>query len=231
MSKNYIIWKAIDVDQIENIKHLIEVGEWHPGYKTFPNMDPITGISMASNKEYSQSNHNYQIVAKIVYDAMDKSEDFDIFCFPKTSSPILISKYDVGEKMSIHEDNPKNGDFSTTLFLNDPSTYEGGELCLYINGKEEKIKLDAGYAITYETGIPHRVNRLENGQRLVIALWSKSYTIDPLHRDILNDIFKLEKMIQDDDQVYSDFELYLNSPRKIIKSIKNKILRKYQLSS
>jgi len=231
MSKNYIIWKAIDVDQIENIKRLIEVGEWYPGYKTFKNMDPTTGISMASNKEYNQTNQNYPIVAGIVYDAMDESEKFSNFCFPKTSSPILISKYDVGEQMSIHEDNPKNGDFSTTIFLNDPSTYEGGELCLYINGKEEKIKLGAGYAITYETGIPHRVNRLENGQRLVIALWSKSTTIDSLHRDILNDIFKLETLIPDDTQVYSDFESYLNSPRKIIKSIKNKILRKYQLSS
>jgi PKHD-type hydroxylase len=227
MSENYIIWKVFDTDQIENIKKLIEVGDWVPGYKSFQNMDPITGMSMASNKEYDQKNQNYPIVARIVYDAMDESGKFYNFCFPKTSSPILISKYDVGEQMSVHEDLPTNGDFSTTIFLNDPSTYGGGELCLYINGKEEKIKLDAGYAITYETGIPHYVNRLENGQRLVIALWSKSTTIDPLHRDILNDIFKLETLIPEDTQVYSDFESYLNSPRKIINSIKNKILRKY----
>jgi PKHD-type hydroxylase len=227
MCENYIIWKAFDVEQIETIKKLIDVGDWYPGYETFQVTDPSIGNLMASNKEYNQRNQNYPIVARIVYESMDKSEKFFNFCFPKTSGDILISKYDVGEQMSVHEDNPKNGDFSTTIFLNDPSTYEGGELCLYINGKEEKIKLEAGYAITYETGIPHRVNRLENGQRLVIALWTKSTNMDPLHREILNDIFKLEKMIPKDTQVYSDFESYLNSPRKIIKSIKNKILRKY----
>ena len=228
MSENYIIWKAFDTEQIETIKKLIDVGDWYPGYETFHVADPSIGNLMASNKEYNQKNQNYPIVTRIVYGSMDKSREFFNFCFPKTSSDILISKYDVGEQMSVHEDNPKNGDFSTTIFLNDPSTYEGGELCLYINGKEEKIKLEAGYAITYETGIPHRVNRLENGQRLVIALWTKSTNMDPLHREILNDIFKLEKMIPKDTQVYSDFESFLNSPRKILKSIKYKILRKYQ---
>lgn len=228
MSENYIIWKVFDTEQIEIIKKLIDVGDWLPGHVSFKIKDPSIGNLVASNKQYDQRNHNYPIVARIVYESMDKSEKFFNFCFPKTSGDMLISKYDVGDQMSIHEDKPKLGDFSTTIFLNDPSTYDGGELCLYINGKEEKIKLEAGYAITYETGITHRVNRLDKGQRLVIALWTKSTNMDPLHREILNDISKLENMIPIDTQVYSDFESYLNSPRKIIKSLKYKILRKYQ---
>ena len=228
MGENYIIWKAFDVEQIETIKKLIDVGDWYPGYKTFRNMDPTRGILMASHKEYNQRNQNYPIVAGIVYESMDKSENFLNFCFPKESGSILIAKYDVDEQMCVHEDLPENGDFSTTIFLNDPSTYEGGELCLYLNGKEEKIKLEAGYAITYETGIPHRVNRLENGQRLVIALWTKGTSMDPLHKEILIDINKLLKMLPYDPEFYSDFESYLNSPTKILHSMKHKILRKYK---
>ena len=37
--------------------------------------------------------------------------------------------------------------YSTTVFLNNPDEYDGGELSLYIDGKIS-FKLNAGHAIT-----------------------------------------------------------------------------------
>lgn len=226
MAINYKIWKALEPEQVETIKSLVSVGNWGTALNSF---QKDANRKIATNYEYDPKNPNFASVRKIVYDSLDRSPEFYNFCFPTTSSEILVSKTCVGEYLNIHEDAPINGNFSTTMFLSEPSSYDGGELCLYIDGKEEKIKLDAGYAITYSTGLLHRVSTVERGQRLAIAFWSKSFLTDRLHRELLNDLYELSKKLPLDTDVHSDFESYLNSPRNMVNQIINKILRMYDI--
>lgn len=87
----------------------------------------------------------------------------------------MYSQMDVGGYYKPHFDHPQGtGMFSTTIFLDDPDTYEGGELEIYADGKVESFKLDAGQAVTYETGLAHQVKEVTSGQRRVLVFWAKT---------------------------------------------------------
>ena len=44
---------------------------------------------------------------------------------------------------------PGGGDYSFTIFLNNPSDYDGGELVLKVPPENKAIKLNAGSIIVY----------------------------------------------------------------------------------
>ena len=91
-----------------------------------------------------------------------------------------------------HMDNAIMGDMrvdlSLTLFLSDPSEYEGGELVIDFATGERTIKLPAGSAVLYPTTAPHRVTEVTQGQRLVVVTWIRSMVRDPAAREILFDL-------------------------------------------
>ena len=74
-------------------------------------------------------------------------------------------------------------DVSTTLFLSEPDEYEGGELDLRFGDFCISIKLPAGYACMYPTGLIHRVKPVRSGIRKVIHWWDQSNVQNPFVRD------------------------------------------------
>ncbi|MBL4669759.1 MAG: 2OG-Fe(II) oxygenase, partial [Flavobacteriales bacterium] len=51
-----------------------------------------------------------------------------------------------------------------TIFLTDPKKYDGGELILNVDGREQAVKLKQGEAICYPSSIIHRVNKVVSGE-------------------------------------------------------------------
>ena len=111
--------------------------------------------------------------------------------------------------------------------MNDPQTYDGGELCLMIDNEERKFKLDPGYGITYETGTSHCVNDVTRGERNVMIFWTVSMIRDmnDLHKwryyDILSERHHEKNPT---DQSLFDFQ---NSLYAHFREKSNKIVRKY----
>ncbi len=79
-------------------------------------------------------------------------------------------------------------DLSFTLFLNDPDTYEGGELIIDSTEGENEIKLPAGHAVLYPATSLHRVNDVTSGIRLVAFGWVRSFVRRHDQREILFDL-------------------------------------------
>ena len=50
------------------------------------------------------------------------------------------------------------------------------------------FKPPAGTAITYNTGILHRVNEVTSGERTVAVFWTKSIFDDPFYRDVFREL-------------------------------------------
>lgn len=111
---------------------------------------------------------------------------------PKDIHPPLFSRYATGKSYGLHMDNALMGDIridlSLTLFLSDPSDYDGGELIIYFPTGERSIKLPAGHAVLYPTTALHRVTEVTKGQRLVVVTWIRSLVRDPAEREILFDL-------------------------------------------
>ena len=76
-------------------------------------------------------------------------------------------------------------DYSFTLFLNDPSDYEGGELILNILPEQKSIKLGAGSIIIYPTKYLHEVREVSQGERLVCVGWIESFIKKDEEREML----------------------------------------------
>ena len=114
------------------------------------------------------------IPSNLIWKHVDRNNNFIKFTQSHTSSKSRVSKTPVGGFYHPHVDILSLGNFSTTIFLNSPDQYDGGELVLFIDGKEVPFKLDMGWGVTYETGIGHRVNTVTRGERNVALFWSHS---------------------------------------------------------
>jgi PKHD-type hydroxylase len=86
-------------------------------------------------------------------------------------------------------------DVSCTVFLNDPASYEGGELSVVIGNQAIAFKGAPGEAILYPSTTLHEVVPVRSGERLVAITFIESYIADP-HRRMqvyeLNDIAAVE---------------------------------------
>ena len=102
---------------------------------------------------------------------------------------ILISRSEVGDGYGWHVDNPfsKYGrrDVSFTLFLSDPSDYEGGELTFQLLQGSKEIRLPAGHIILYPSSSLHCVQPIVRGARFACVGWIESYIQSTEDRSIL----------------------------------------------
>jgi PKHD-type hydroxylase len=126
---------------------------------------------------------------------MERNQAFQSFAWPRRLHVPRLSRYRVGMEYGAHIDNPIMGgadpirtDLSMTLFLSDPTTYEGGELILETAFGEQSIKMPAGGAVVYSTAFLHRVAPVSRGERIALVTWIQSLVKSPDQRQILSDI-------------------------------------------
>ena len=162
-------------------------------------------------------------ITEIAFNAINRDDGFRDTVFPKHSTGIIVSKTEVSQGFKIHHDAPQNGDFSTTIFLSNPATYEGGQLAMYVGEEEKLIALPAGHAVTYDTGIPHCVKEVTQGVRYAIVFWTTSLIRDSRWREVMGDLRKAKKLLPKDygyDLAETD-----KDPRFLIQGVENKLLR------
>jgi PKHD-type hydroxylase len=71
-------------------------------------------------------------------------------------------------------DEKLRSDVSTTIFLSNPDDYEGGELLIELGTEILSVKLPAGWAFSYPTGLRHKVTEVTDGVRDVALMWHQS---------------------------------------------------------
>lgn len=187
-----------------------------------------TTSSVGVNKmEKNKKNFQTTINSNFLFDIIDTNNDFLDFTLPKYSEYPIISKTPTGGYYKPHFDYCELGHFSTTIFLNNPSNYDGGELCLYHNNSEQKFKLDPGYGIIYETGTPHRVNTVTRGERLVCIFWTISKI--PVMKDLCKYRYYMElsKNYQNPDKIYHNCDSFINDLGVYFQEKAYKVRRKY----
>jgi PKHD-type hydroxylase len=142
--------------------------------------------------------------SRIVHDALGRSREFRDFVMPKRIAPPLLTRYTAGMKYGAHSDSaympgspgfPLRSDVSVTVFLSDPTTYEGGELVMSIGSRTTAAKGAAGDAFVYPSTTLHEVTAVRSGERLVSITFVESLVGDAFKRNLLyelNEIGALE---------------------------------------
>jgi PKHD-type hydroxylase len=148
------------------------------------------------NREVRAASAERERVDAIVRAAVTRSRDFQLIALPSLIGPFLFSRYGVGEFYGDHSDNVMmsgpphrfRADLSMTVFLNEPDSYQGGELVLDTDMRPQPIKLQAGAAVLYPTTVLHRVNPVTAGERRVAISWIQSSVRLAAQRQVLIDL-------------------------------------------
>jgi PKHD-type hydroxylase len=132
------------------------------------------------------------IVAEKVETALRANAVFNAAARPKSFVRILVSRYREGMEYGLHVDDALMGgtrtDMSFTLFLADPSSYDGGELVIEGNDGTSEIKLPAGSLFLYPTTALHRVAPVTRGERIAVVGWVRSFIRGAEQRETLFDL-------------------------------------------
>ena len=145
------------------------------------------------NEELSADDAQMQQLNNLVMGSLIQHEEFKAAAIPFRVAAPYYARYNKGMTYGDHVDDPIMGgagqqyrsDVSTTVFLNEPSEYEGGELVITTSFGEQKIKLAAGSAVVYPSSSLHHVAEVTKGTRLVAVTWSQSMIRDPAKRELL----------------------------------------------
>jgi len=140
---------------------------------------------------------------QIVNSALSRSREFIDFAIPRHVAPPLLCRYEPGMKYGGHADAALlqigglrlRSDLSCTVFVSDPSTYEGGELSIELGTIAIPFKGAAGEAVVYPSTMLHEVVPVRAGQRLVSITFIESFIPDEHQRTQvyeLNEIAALE---------------------------------------
>ena len=134
-------------------------------------------------------------LGKIVMDALRNNAAFISAALPCRITEPMFNRYMPGMSYGTHVDNammyqphPVRSDISVTVFLSNPSEYDGGELLVDDVAIRQKVKLAAGGALLYPATSLHRVEPVTRGTRLAVILWVQSLVRDPAQRRILFDL-------------------------------------------
>jgi PKHD-type hydroxylase len=165
------------------------------------------------NLEMAPETERYVEMVKIVESAVRENTEFNLTAFPRYMTRPIFSRYDVGMYYKSHVDNPVMGfmsmnydlrpvgdsyvrsDLSMTLFLNDPDSYDGGELAFEWSVETVKVKLKGGSAILYPTGSRHSVVPVTRGARYAAIFWVQTMFPVEAHRKAVYDARRLMNMI------------------------------------
>jgi PKHD-type hydroxylase len=155
--------------------------------------------------------HNLQVpedapqaraLGEIILRALARSPMFNSAAVPFRVFPPLFNRYDVGMKFGAHVDNAirfiagpnirVRTDLSATLFLTEPTDYDGGELVIEDTYGEQSVKFAAGDMVLYPASSLHRVEAITRGSRWASFFWIQSMVKDDGARGLL---FQLDQSI------------------------------------
>ncbi len=148
--------------------------------------------TIKQNLQAPQDDPANQRIALIARDALMRFPELRVFAQPRTMARTTVVRYEPGMNYGWHVDEalfpstpPIRSDLSCTVFLNDPSEYDGGELTIQLGAQELSYKLDAGSAILYPSTTIHRVTPVTRGVRIAAITWLQSWVADSSQRELL----------------------------------------------
>jgi len=149
------------------------------------------------------------------------NELFRMAARPKALSPLLFSRTEAGMQYGVHVDDALMGgmrtDVSFTLFLDEPDSYDGGELVIESAAGDDAIKLPAGSMIVYPATTLHRVKPVTRGGRHVVAGWARSYIRDAAQRELLFDLDTAKRTIFAREGKCAEFDLIAKSLANLLR--------------
>jgi PKHD-type hydroxylase len=191
--------KVLTIEQVAECRRLLDAAEWTDGKATVGEQ----GALVKRNRQLAELSPIGRQLGELILTTLARNPLFFSAALPLKTVPPLFNRYEGGEHYGDHIDGAVRAvpgsshfirtDLSSTLFLTDPSDYDGGELVVSDTFGEQTVKLPAGDLILYTSGSVHRVNPVTRGARVSSFFWTQSMVADERHREHL---YRLDQTIQ-----------------------------------
>src|SRR5688572_14475134 len=191
--------RVLTPEQVAECRRLLDSAEWSDGKATVGEQ----GALVKKNRQLPELSPVGRQLGEMILTALSRNSFFFSAALPLKTVPPLFNRYEGGESYGNHIDGAVRAvpgsshfirtDLSSTLFLTDPSEYDGGELVVFDTFGAQQVKLPAGDLVLYTAGSLHRVNPVTRGARVSSIFWTQSMVADERHRETL---YQLDQTIQ-----------------------------------
>jgi PKHD-type hydroxylase len=181
-------------EQVAECRRIIDGAPWVDGRVT-------AGYQATTVKKNEQVAENHPLARQasdLVLKALQRTTLFMSAALPYKVYPPMFNRYRSGETFGTHIDTAIRSvpdtpyrvrtDLSVTLFLNDPSEYDGGELIIEDTYGAHRVKLPPGDLVLYPGSSLHHVTPITRGERIASFFWLQSMVRDDAKRTILFDM-------------------------------------------
>jgi PKHD-type hydroxylase len=156
------------------------------------------GAPVKHNQQIDERSAVAQACQHIVLAELERNPLFISAALPNEVYPPMFNRYAPGMTFGLHVDggvrvHPRTGrklrtDLAATLFLTDPSDYDGGELQIEDTFGMHAVKLAAGDMVLYPATALHQVTSVTRGMRTGCFFWVQSLVRDDSQRALLFDM-------------------------------------------
>ena len=188
--------ELLSASQLTELRQIAASANFVDGRISNPHSKVKQNLQLHDEKAYQRS-------SQLLMQALYSHEDFRNFTFPVAMLPPLMTRYTPNMRYGAHADAAflqlgnmtVRSDLSCTIFLGDPSAYEGGALRIQLGTRDIRFKGEAGTAIVYPSDMLHEVEPVTKGERFVAITFIHSRIADNFRRELLyelNEVAALE---------------------------------------
>lgn len=187
--------QVLSSESLGRCRQIVAGGPWAPGRITAGTQSE----QVKNNRQLPEDCDAARDARSIVLEALSQNALFFTAALPKRVFPPLFNRYEgSANAFGDHVDNAVRTiattgervrtDLSATLFLSDPSDYDGGELVIGDSAGAQRVKLPAGDMVLYSASSVHRVEAVTRGARLASFFWIESMVREAERRRLLFDL-------------------------------------------
>ena len=185
---------VLSPEQLVKAREILEQAPWVDGKVTAGHQSSKAKDNMQIPEGHPASKQ----LGEMILSSLGKNPLFLAAALPHIIFPPLFNRYSGGQSFGTHVDNAIRQvpgtpvrirtDISATLFLMEPDTYDGGELCVEDTYGVKQVKLPAGHMVLYPATSLHHVQPVTRGTRTCSFFWIQSMVRDDGRRSLLFDL-------------------------------------------
>ncbi len=185
--------QVLTPQEVAEFRRQLDGCDWTDGRETVGSQ----GAKVKRNEQLPDTSQIKHQLGQAILKALKLSPLFFAAALPCKILPPRFNRYTGGGEygfhidggvMAISETDYLRSDISCTVFLNDPSDYDGGRLVIDDTYGQHSVALPAGDAVIYPSTSLHRVEPVTRGARLASFFWVQSLVRDDAQRRTLFDM-------------------------------------------
>jgi PKHD-type hydroxylase len=212
-----VIGNVLSADQLASVREALKAARFVKGRETAG----FAARIVKDNRQAASDDTSLEPARELVMAQIANNDVFRLAVRPKTLTPLLFSRYEPGMCYGSHVDDAvmygMRTDVSFTLFLEEPDSYDGGELVIETAMGEDAIKLPAGSLVAYPSTSLHRVAEVTKGVRHVAAGWARSFIRDAAKRELLFDLDTARRRLFEREGKSAEFDLLSKSAANLLR--------------